>query len=613
MSERRLGGRYRLTDQIGAKDHVKTYKAVDEGGAVAAVELMQMPTPEDATRLDRWAETMLGFDHPDLPDVYGYGAEGQSFYVVREYVVGTNLKTLLAGGPLPVERAVRYAIQVSEALHSANRMGLVHGDVRPHNLVVAADDRIKVTEFQMPPGRGGLTARRSDIPEFWHYASPEEIQGLPLAPASDVYSLGAVLYEMVTGRVPFDGETVAKVQRLHLTGAPTPPRSLNMHIPPALDGIILRALAKDPDARYGTFAAMRADLEQVLASQREAGAVLAPPPGVAPVPVRAPAPGRVMEAAPAVVPEEVALPAAPARRRAVWPWVLLAVFLILALAAALVVAFWAQPLALAPIGVPELTGLSQAEARAALATAGLTLGTVANQAAETDQIGTVIAQNPRPAVRVRRGTAVDLTLGISTAIEAPRLTGQTQGEAISTLEKAGLSVGAITFASTSEAPQGTVLGQSPPAGRTLAPGDTIALTVARAPGPAIVPSVIGLREGDAISRLRDAGFSVIATREFSGTIPTELVIRQTPAASTRVSERGTVTIVSSNGPLSIDVPNVVGLTRPDAIATLTRLGLDVVVSFEDTRSALRDRVLAQTPGDDATVAPRTDIRLTVGD
>lgn len=593
MSDKTLGGRYRLTDQIGAKEGVDTYKAVDESGAVTAVELMRAPTAQDVTRLDRWAETMRGFDHPDLPHIFGYGAEGESFYVVREYVVGTNLKTLMAGGPLPVEKAVRYAIQVSEALRSANRMGLVHGDLRPHNIVVTHDDRVKVTEFQMPPAGGGLTARTSAAPESWHYASPEEVQGLPLTPTSDVYSLGVILYEMVTGRVPFDGETVAEVQGLHLTEVPTRPRALSIHVPAALDGVIMRALAKDPADRYQSFEAMRQDLLDVVASPKEEI-------------VRAP--GRAPEVAPAAVPEVITVPAYPVRRRRVWPWALLASLLAIALVAAIGAQFL-----LAPIGVPDLVGLTRAEAQNVLAAAGLTLGATIDQPAATARVGTVIAQNPRVDLRVRRGTAVDLTIGTLASITVPELAGQTQAEAIATLERAGLRAGAITFVITGRAPIGAVVGQSPLAGGTLAPDDEVAITVVRARGSFTVPSVVGLTEAEATSRLDDGGFSTIVAREFSTTVASGIVISQVPAAATRVGSRGDVTIVVSSGPLLVEVPNVIGLTRDDAVGALLRIGLNVTVSLEDTQAVLRSKVLTQYPVGGMSVVPRTRVRLTVAD
>lgn len=593
MSDKTLGGKYRLTDQIGAKDGVKTYKAVDETGAVTAVELIPAPTPQDITRLDRWAETMRGFDHPDLPHVFGYGAEGESFYVVREYVVGTNLKTLLSGGPLPVEKAVRYAIQVSEALHAANRMGLLHGDLRPHNIVVTRDDTVKVMEFQVPPASSGIAPRTSAAPEFWHYASPEEAQGLQPAPTSDVYSLGVILYEMVTGRVPFDGETVAEVQEQHLTKAPTAPRVLNIHVPAALDGIIMRALAKDPAARYQSFEALREDLLDVVALPKEEI-------------VRAP--GRAPQIAQAAVPEVVTVPAYPVRRRRIWPWALLVAVLAVALAAAIAAQFL-----LAPIGVPDVMGLTRAEAQTVLAAAGLALGATIEQPSATARVGTVIAQNPRVGVRVRRGTAVDLTVGTLASITVPSLTGQTQAEAIATLERAGLIVGQITFQVTGRAPVGTVIGQSPLAGGTLAPDGEVSLTVVRAAGSFTVPSVVGLSEAAAISRLGDAGFTTIVGREYSTTVDPGIVISQVPAAATRVTSRGDVTIVVSRGPLLVEVPNVVGLTRDDAVNALLRIGLNVTVSLEDTRAALRSKVLEQYPLGGMSVAPRTRVRLTVAD
>jgi serine/threonine-protein kinase len=282
--------------------------------------------------------------------------------------------------------------------------------------------------------------------------------------------------------------------------------------------------------------------------------------------------------------------------------------LVIALAAALAAQFL-----LAPIGVPDVVGLTRAEAQNVLAAAGLTLGATIDQPAATARIGTVIAQNPRVGVRVRRGTAVDLTVGTLSSITVPSLTGQTQAEAIAALENAGLAVGEITFVITGRAPVGTVIAQSPLAGGALAPDDEVSLTVVRARGSFTVPSVVGLTESAATSRLTAAGFSVIVTREYSTTVDNGTVISQVPAAATRVGARGDVTIVVSRGTQLVEVPFVIGLTRDDAVNTLLRLGLNVNVTLEDTRAVLRSKVLEQYPASGASVIPRTTVELTVAD
>jgi serine/threonine-protein kinase len=195
----------------------------------------------------------------------------------------------------------------------------------------------------------------------------------------------------------------------------------------------------------------------------------------------------------------------------------------------------------------------------------------------------------------------------------PELTGQTQAEAIAAIEKAGLGVGEITFVITGRAPVGAVISQSPLAGGTVAPDAEIAITVVRARGSFTIPSVIGLNEAAATSRLSDAGFSAIVTREFSTTVASGIVISQVPAAATRVGTRGDVTVVVSSGPLLVEVPNVIGLTRDDAVSALLRIGLNVTVSLEDTRAVLRSKVLEQYPVGGMSVAPRTRVRLTVAD
>lgn len=266
--EASVAGRYKLTRQIGSKDGTRTFLARGDGGAATVIEMTSAGPATHLARLADRARAVASLSHPYFPHVYGFGLHGSSYYVAREYVRGVNLKTLAAGGPMRPIDAVGYVLRACQALATAHAEGIVHGDLRPHNLIVTDDGAGKVLEFAMPSPDGTLSARTSEVPEFWHYASPEEIAGRQLTPASDVYSLGVVLYELVTGSVPFDGHTAEEVRNKHLKEYPQPPSRRHGAVQPILDGVILSALAKVPDFRSPSAVEMLWDLRAVAREMR---------------------------------------------------------------------------------------------------------------------------------------------------------------------------------------------------------------------------------------------------------------------------------------------------------------------------------------------------------
>jgi serine/threonine-protein kinase len=255
-----VAGKYQLMRQIGAKDGTTTFVARDDRGTTAVVEMTRAGGPDHFIRLQQRARAVAGLDHAELPRIYSFGAHDGTYYLAREYVHGVNLKTLAAGGPTRPLQAARYVMQVCEALWTAHAQGIVHGDIRPHNLILTREGTVKLLEWAMPTSSGELAARTSGAPEFWHYASPEEVHGKKLTPASDIYSLGVVLYELVTGRVPFDGHTAQEVRRKHVEQYPHAPSHLNVNVPCELEGIIMRALAKNPGFRTASAEVMLWDL-----------------------------------------------------------------------------------------------------------------------------------------------------------------------------------------------------------------------------------------------------------------------------------------------------------------------------------------------------------------
>lgn len=584
-----IAGRYRLTDQIGSKDGVRTYKALDNEGEVAAIELLPAQTGKDVARLDQWARKMSDFDHPDLPRVFDYGAQGQSFYVAREYVVGTNLKTMIAGGPLEISEAIKYAMQVCSALSVAHGLGIVHGDLRPHNLVVTRDDAVKVTEFQMPPTRTRQGGRTATAPESWHYVSPEEAIGWPVTSASDIYSLGVVLYELVTGTVPFDAATADAVREMQEHAAPRPPRELNSHVTPELQALIARAMAKDPAERYASVDAMREDLSKVLASvQTEEVA---------------------RKAAVAVAPAAVAVPAAAkaAPQRSSWPWIALAV--LLALATVVAIAYAA--VTATQVAVPKLAGQTQTQAETNLTSLGLKVGTVTRLPVAQGPVGVVVAQKPISGAPVFRGSPVKLTVTVQKMVPVPDLRGQTEAQAIAALTQAGLKIGKPAPVFNSVVPAGQVLTQSPGPGKNIAAGSVVDLNFSQGPRVSAVPNVVGLLEAGAVEQLEVDGFRIITNRVYDNTVPFGAVVSQSPTAGSDLAARSQVTILVSLGPRYVVMPSVLGLPRADALDSLHRAGLNVNVSFATSSTAVND-VLSQEPAPGTAIAPDTWVGIKVG-
>lgn len=264
MGRPKLGGAYSLVKQIGRRQGTMILLAQDADGEVCAVEVMAAVSDEHAALLDEWAGKLARLKDPGLPTILRFGQDGAAYFLAREYVRGVNLKTLASGPTLDARHAVRYIIDVCSALGEAHAHGIVHGDLRPHNLILSDEGQVKVIAFAMPSVTSGSFIRPDEAPEFWHHSSPEEAQEQPLGPASDVYSLGVVLYELVTGDVPFDGRTAQQVKAAHVSLEPPSPRRQNVNIALGLEAAILRALRKDPDERYESMAQFRWDLREEL-------------------------------------------------------------------------------------------------------------------------------------------------------------------------------------------------------------------------------------------------------------------------------------------------------------------------------------------------------------
>ncbi len=571
MDGKVFSGRYRVVREIGAALARRTYLATDPGGAQVVVSVMTPPSPEIGDAAERDIAAIAGVSHPGLAPIIEWGRDGADIFVVRQFVPGADLKTELGVQHRFASSAIaRYGASAARALGALHDHGLVHGDVKTSNIVRMADDEVRVVDAGL-----GLRAVTPDVlaaasPEDVSYLAPERFEGAAATPSSDIYSLGVVLYELLTGHVPFQGATASDVAQGHLHAHPTAVEASTPDFLEALETVAMRALSKQPGDRYDSAQAMAADLDQVAAG-----------------PVQVP----------------------PTARRRVWPWVLAAVLVVLA---AFGIA-WGLGAFSGKVAVPDLTGMTLPEAQAAVASARLRVGQVTYSGAPVTGVatGSVASQVPAAGTRVDPRTSVDLVLAGVELAGVPDVVGMTQADAANTLKAAGFTVGTVSVAASSVEPSGSVLAQSPPSGTQAAKGSAVDLTIAEAATVATaVPNVVGMAQDQAVDTLADAGFGANTVAHASSSVASGSVISQDPVTGVTANPGSTVTIDVSTGPARASVPGVVGMTQANAVNALTAAGFKSRITLQTGGGTVGD-VVAQSPAAGAGAAPGSTVVITV--
>src|SRR3989449_7307237 len=261
-------GRYRIQRKLGAGGMADVYLAEDqELGRRVAIKILNSRHGNDDQFIERFrreAKNAAALNHPNIVSIYDRGEAEDTYYIAMEFLDGRTLKELIVGrGAAPINVAVEYARQILSALRFAHRHGIVHRDIKPHNVLVDAEGRVKVTDFGIARAGTSQMTEAGSIVGTAQYLSPEQARGSPVDQRSDVYSLGIVLYELLTGTVPFTGDTPVEIAMKHLSEVPVPPSELRDDVPDDLDLVVLRALAKDPEDRYQTAEEMNADLARI--------------------------------------------------------------------------------------------------------------------------------------------------------------------------------------------------------------------------------------------------------------------------------------------------------------------------------------------------------------
>jgi beta-lactam-binding protein with PASTA domain len=526
-------------------------------------------------RFRREAEAAAALQQVNIVSIFDRGQVDHTYYIAMAFLDGRTLRDLINFGLTPTE-SVAIVRQILEAAGFAHRHGVIHRDLKPMNVIVDQTGLATVTDFGI--ARAGLSeiTEAGSILGTVNYLSPEQAEGFEVGATSDLYSVGVILYECLTGRVPFEGDTAVAVALKQLSEQPPPPSAWNPDVSPALDAVVMTALRREPYERYQ-------DAESFIAALDAA------------------------EAQPVQVSEEP---------ESKWPLVVGAIAAVLI---ALIV--WGM-LRDNTVEVPRVVGSDLDSAVSVLGTDGFKVGDV-ERVQQNVPLNQVISQDP--VGEADRDCTVfgwfcsdpDVNLTVSGGpgqVEIPDVTGQTREAAEQTLDEVGLGV-AVETKKSSDIPSNSVIETNPPAGESVRRGSQVTLIVSSGPGKVSVPPVVGETRNAAEQQLSAVGLVSSASEESSGR-PAGEVLSQSPNAGTKVDPGSTVSLVVSSGPepvTDVDVPNVVGLTRSDAVSNLQSLGLSPSVTQQTTDIQPQDgRVIDQNPGGGTTVKVGTRVVVVVG-
>jgi beta-lactam-binding protein with PASTA domain len=653
---RLVDGRYEVVSRIARGGMATVYLAVDRRlDRDVALKVMHPHLAEGATGADfvsrfrREARAAARLTHPGLVAVYDQGLDGDTSYLTMEHVAGSTLRrVLLTEGTLTLGRTLDVLADVLDALAAAHRAGLVHRDVKPENVLLDGDGRLKVADFGLARAVNEVTSTTTgSILGTVAYLSPELIATGACDARTDVYAVGILAYEMLLGTVPHTGSTPIQVAFQHVNNDVPAPSDSAPWLPPEVDDLLCALAARDPADRPADAGAALALVRTVRAALDPADLARrveppAPVPGAgvrAEEPVPAPPAGDAGSARTATIDtlslrdreaagltEPLALghvvvpttrPDAPAPERArsrrpgravVWT---LVVLLVLA-AAGGAAAWWFSSGPGAFTTVPDgLTGVSQAEAAGLLDDAGLG-HTVEERYDDAVPAGAVVSSDPPAGGAVRKDGSVLLVVsrGVRMLTVPTGLVGATQVEAAAAVEGADLTLGEPVSTHDDEVPAGQVMAVTDPEGTAIEEGSTVrhdvpvVLTVSAGPAPVTVPQVTGTEKDAAVATLEGEGLAVQVTEEYSETVPAGLVVRQDPEQGTEAHRTDTVAVVVSLGPPLVEVPSVYGRNVKDAEKALADAGFQVEVRHPQGISPLNIVYAQDPPGGDGRTAPK---------
>src|SRR2546426_7892933 len=616
-------GRYRILRKLGTGGMANVYLAEDEvlGRRVAIKILNDRHAGDDqfVERFRREAKNAASLSHPNIVSIYDRGEAEGTYYIAMEYLDGRSLKELIvARGPAPVPVAVDYARQILAAIRFAHRHGIVHRDIKPHNVLVDGEGRLKVTDFGIARAGASQMTEAGSIIGTAQYLSPEQAKGAPVDQTSDLYSVGVVLYELLTGVVPFSGDTPVEIAMKHLSTVPEAPSTKRADVPRDLDLVVMRALAKDPSERYQSAEEMDADLRRINrgvaispVTEEAATAIISRPPAVPTITeITARVPRPPVPQAPAAAYYDYDEP----RRRALWPWLVALVFV----SAALVGGYFLysqiqdQLSGSKTVAVRNYVGLREANAVALIRQAGLRPNPVRQPNADPKFPETyVFSQTPRPGDRTQKKNFVTIYVSLGPPkTDVPSVVGEPLDRALADLQDAKLKGKPVQVES--DKPQGQVVSQSPTAGASVEQGTKVTLRVSKGPTPIAVPNVIGSSFESAQSTLLGKGFAVSRT-DVKSDQPKDTVIGMSPGPGTFQPPNTNIKLTVSKGPTTSTVPDVTSLSQSDAQAQLKASGFKVRIVPQAVTDPSQDGIVqTQDPAGGTQAPPESFVTIAVG-
>ena len=613
-----VGDRYEIISKIGTGGMSDVYKAKDHTlGRFVAIKVLKPEFSEDVnfvTKFRTEAQSAAGLEHPNIVNIYDVGSENGMHYIVMEYVEGITLKTYIEKkGQLTFKETVSIAIQVARGIEAAHNKGIIHRDIKPQNIIISTEGKVKVTDFGIARAASSNTIS-ADVMGSVHYASPEQARNGFVDGKSDIYSLGIVMYEMVTGRVPFDGDTTVAVAIQHLQEEIVAPSAYAPNLPISMEKIILKCTQKNPDRRYESMTALLADLRKALISPDEDFVVIAPVSQEKTRVINEEEINKIkQETSNIYLGEEDIISNMPKRKmkveepeedqdddydddletnpkmdKAITIMGIVAGFIIVGLIIFILVSFFGgfkfggsskknntevSQEESGMLEVPDVKGLTFEEAQAELNEKGLGIKNAGSSASEQYEAGQIISQTPDALTKAEEHTTIEVIVSSGKGeVSVPSVTGMDETTAYNTLSNAGFTP-VKDYAYNGDVAQGNVIEQSPAAGSLGKSGDSVKIVISRGTeqegaATTAVPSVLGLTEDAARAAIQNAGLTVgNITSSNSDTVASGQIISQSPAADTAVDPNTAVDFVVSTGAAQAPAAKTyaMGLTikRPD--------------------------------------------------
>lgn len=630
MIGRVFNNRYQLTERIGIGGMAEVYRAQDRVlGRLVAVKVMlpqYASDPEFTQRFRQEAAAAANLQSPYIVNVYDWGQDEGIHYMVMEYVRGSDLKTAITQrGAINQRKVAEIGAQVCKALSVAHNQDIIHRDIKPQNIMVQPDGNVKVMDFGIARAKNSMKQQTSAVLGTAHYISPEQAQGKELTPASDIYSLGVVLYEAATGKLPFDGPDSVSVAMKQVSDAPVPPREVNPDLDPNLEAIILRALEKDPAARFATVNDMKHALNDYLAGRPvslddDATHVMSNGTFVPPISNAAGATsvmqplasdGSPVSGAPSVMRavDEEEQAKHKKRRNAVIVAIIAAVALLVA-----AIAFALSGMNGSSM-VPDVTGQTAQQAEATLKSAGYTIGTTTEVYDDSTDEGRVVSTDPPAGTTAEKGSAINLNISKGKGqVEVPDLNGMNADQAKQALTKAGLTASQGTAVASDEVAKDKVATQDPAAGTKVEKGSTVTFSLSSGPESVSVPDITGMSEKEAQAALSNVGLTgSLSDRKASDKVAEGDIISQSPSAGKKVSKGSKVSYVISTGPsvVTVAVPNLTGMTKDGAKSALTEKGLVLGDVTEKSSDKPKGTVIEQSTDSGTKVEKGSKVNIVI--